>query len=250
MYRVQTIQFNGNLSTPRSPMRQMSILPIKPPAPMGCAPNTRSTHTLKSAIHHAYLLPGEPNYRSPRTQTQLPEIHQALRQKTRSTTLLRLSGIWYPIRTTPLSRYLFWCGHQTRTAYARLFRQQKPLRPSRPQHSGLVGPRVNLCKGLQLIEPHDVDYKLRSRLYFERQMEQKRFIESGMGPHVQDSLHRQTSSEIALRKVLNRKRRTHMLRFGYDPELFLPFRSTLPNASPNTERSRGIPWLPPKGPGQ
>ncbi len=71
-----------------------------------------------------------------------------------------------------------------------------------------MGPGVNILKGLSILRPGNEHHAILSQLHLERHLEQIRYIEAArMGPPEQESLHRPTRNETAIRRAYYQARR-------------------------------------------
>ncbi len=190
---------------------QVPILQIKPAAPMGIPFGTRIQNPLRRAIHHINirrrtLTPGRF-----RTKTYLSEIYNALSEENwLSTTVLRMYGIRHPIWPATLSCNILWREDKTDQARRKTLRIAYNNSQSRPANRGHLATRINLCEGIELVRNDQKHNPICSRLHFEKQMGDiifNRLSKIRMGPHEPNTLYRQTSGEILIRKTYHDQRR-------------------------------------------
>ena len=195
----------------QTPMRQMSIVPYKRPRSMGIATGVRTQVARPSAIHHADLSQRRPAHWRKRRYNYVSAIYKEIPQENRySTQILCLYGIRKPFWPYPLARNILWNRYKLRTPP-----KERPLYSRGSPDRGHMGPRIDLCQGLQRLDPRIEHHKLCSRLYFEKCLGiERQELAARKGPAEQKALHRQTVREHNLRVSYHKKRRDEMRRTG------------------------------------
>lgn len=208
MYQYQELSEGWLLQLSRPSLRGVPLLLPELPPSLGGEISTRTKMLSGCAIRYAHIRRRPLARIVGAVKAGLSEIYQALPVPLwPATALLRVHGIWQPLRSPPFSRDYLWQADRA-GATARRALAKRLLCESRSADRGYLGKGIDLCKGLQYWNPGEQHNAICSGLRFEKQMEPRRWLlENRMGPPEQEAIHWTTSIEDDERRAFHLFRR-------------------------------------------
>lgn len=185
---------------------KMSTMQAQGSPGMGCPFTTRTQVSFGRDLFHAHLRRIQSSGKWTTLKARCPELDQEIQVQLRSTTpVLHLRRIRGQVPPSALPWNIIWQRSPTRTsrrkAVARSLRNQ-----ARQADRRNVAKRVNICKGLRLIDPGRKHHQIHSQLHFEETMVRLRLEQSGVESPVPSTIYRPAVGEEAIRRLRNKER--------------------------------------------